>query len=123
MRGIGSVLLGEIPSTKEGNAHSLKIVSENDGVIAQAQCRTGGRPVTLDSERVRPAPKKRQICRASRSGNARRLAQLVDQLFVKRSHPFVLRVFVWRQVDRRGQDILWTETRIGAQDPLEAAHQ
>src|ERR1700721_3549733 len=71
-----------------------------------------------------PASKKRQIRGCSRSGNARRLAQLFRQLFVERPHLFVLRVRLRRrQIDRSGQNMFWAEAWIGTQDSLEAAHQ
>src|SRR5271167_205979 len=123
MRGLWPVQFGEIPSTKKWNAHSLEIVSIDDGVIAQAQLRTRGRLITFHRECMCPPAKKGQIRGTSRSGTTRHAAQFLHQLFVKRSHLLVLRVLRGRQIDRGRQNMFGPKAWIGSQDSLEAVHQ
>src|SRR5580704_8405332 len=79
--------------------------------------------IALRGEGMCPLGEQRQISRTSHSENARSLSQALGQLLVERNDLLIARIFVWRQINRNGQHVLWPETGIGIKNMLKTSHQ
>jgi len=113
----------KVAATEERCADSLKIRTENDGMVAEVHVGAWRGLISLGCEKMIPAGLKREVRRSAGALYARQVLKALQQTLVEALDVRVLFVVRLAQAERRGENMLRMETWLGLEDALKAAKQ